>query len=91
MEPKERARRYRARQRGEDVPKIRPGPKLGYKQTAEHIEKRFGPNHLRKGGRFFMNRLRYPWVYWREGERSGRVFWPLPVKWLRFLVRRRCT
>jgi hypothetical protein len=43
----ERARRYRARKRGEDVPKQKPGPPKGYKQTAEHIEKRkrFGADH----------------------------------------------
>lgn len=40
-------RRRRARQRGEDVPKMPPGPKQGYKQTADHIEKRkrFGAEH----------------------------------------------
>jgi len=32
--------RYRARKRGEAVPKVRGGPKLGYRQTQEHIAKR---------------------------------------------------
>jgi len=47
MDAKERTRRYRARQRGEIIPKLPPGPKKGYKQTQEHIEKRkrFGPEH----------------------------------------------
>ena len=47
MDAKERARRYRARKRGENVPKLKPGPQKGYKQTKEHIEKRkrFGPDH----------------------------------------------
>jgi len=40
MTPKERALRYRARKRGEDVPKVRGGPKLGYRQSKEHIAKR---------------------------------------------------
>jgi hypothetical protein len=40
-------RRHRARQRGEDIPKMPPGPKRGYKQTKEHVDKRkrFGPEH----------------------------------------------
>jgi len=38
--PKERAMRYRARKRGEAVPKVRGGPKLGYRQSEEHIAKR---------------------------------------------------
>lgn len=44
---KEATRRYRARQRGEDIPKRSPGAKKGYKQTPEHIQKRkrFGANH----------------------------------------------
>jgi len=40
MTPKERAYRYRARKRGEAVPKVREGPKLGYRQSEEHIAKR---------------------------------------------------
>jgi len=40
MTAKERAWRYRARKRGEAVPKVRGGPKLGYRQTEEHIAKR---------------------------------------------------
>jgi len=40
MSNNETARRYRARKRGEDIPKQKPGPKLGYKQTNEHISKR---------------------------------------------------
>ena len=44
---KERARRYRARKRGENVPKLKSGAPKGYKQTKEHIEKRkrFGSDH----------------------------------------------
>ena len=44
---KEATRRYRARQRGEDVPKLSAGAPKGYKQTEEHIQKRkrFGVNH----------------------------------------------
>jgi len=44
---KEATCRYRARQRGEDVPKLSPGVKRGYKQTTEHIQKRkrFGAEH----------------------------------------------
>ena len=47
MDAKERTRRYRARQRGEIIPKFSPGPKKGYKQSREHIDKRkrFGPEH----------------------------------------------
>jgi len=47
MDANERARRYRARKRGEDVPKEQPGPKPGYQQSEEHINKRkrFGPDH----------------------------------------------
>ena len=47
MDAKERTQRYRARQRGENIPKLAPGPRKGYKQTQEHIEKRkrFGPEH----------------------------------------------
>ena len=47
MDVNERARRYRARKRGENVPKLSPGVKRGYKQTQKHIEKRkrFGPEH----------------------------------------------
>ena len=36
----ERQRRYRARLRGEDIPKLSAGAKKGYKQSPEHIEKR---------------------------------------------------
>ena len=47
MDVNEIARRYRARQRGGDIPKLSPGPKMGYKQTPEHIakRKRFGENN----------------------------------------------
>uniref|UniRef100_A0A6M3J879 Putative homing endonuclease n=1 Tax=viral metagenome TaxID=1070528 RepID=A0A6M3J879_9ZZZZ len=65
----EAARRYRARRRGEDVPKRQPGPKPGYQQTAEHAEKRkrwgadhhawMGENVSEKGGRSRATR-RYP-------------------------------
>ncbi len=34
---KESQRRHRARLRGEDVPRLKPGPKIGYKQSPEHI------------------------------------------------------
>lgn len=34
----ERTRRYRARLRGENVPKLKPGPRKGYKQTEDHIQ-----------------------------------------------------
>src|SRR3990167_11535039 len=39
--------RYRARQRGENVPKRLPGPKPGYQQSPEHVTKRTrsGPEH----------------------------------------------
>lgn len=36
----ERCRRSRARKRGEDIPRLPGGPKIGYKQTAQHIAKR---------------------------------------------------
>ena len=41
------ARRYRERKRGADISRMSPGPKRGYKQTKEHIEKRkrFGVEH----------------------------------------------
>ena len=47
MDANERARKYRARKRGENVPRGKPGPKKGFKQSDEHIEKRkrFGPDH----------------------------------------------
>lgn len=47
MTGKERTARYRARLRGEDVPKLERGPKPGYQQTPEHIEKRkrWGDDH----------------------------------------------
>jgi hypothetical protein len=61
MDANERARRYRARKRGEDVPKAQPGPKPGFKQSPEHVAKRaqWGPEHhawmgeniTEKGGR----------------------------------------
>jgi len=61
LTPAERQARYRARKRGEDVPKLTGGVPLGYKQTPEHVEnrKRFGEDHpawlgddvSRKGGR----------------------------------------
>lgn len=43
----ERQRRFRARQKGENVPKLPAGQKKGYKQTPEHIQKRkrFGVGH----------------------------------------------
>lgn len=37
---KERQRRYRLRQKGEDVPFEPLGPKPGFKQSEEHIQKR---------------------------------------------------
>lgn len=47
MDAAERQRRYRARKKGFDVPKLKPGPKPGYKQSADHIEKRkrWGDEH----------------------------------------------
>ncbi len=36
----ERQRRHRARLKGVDIPKLKPGVKKGYKQTKEHVEKR---------------------------------------------------
>jgi len=50
MDMNESARRYRARKRGERVPLLKRGPKRGYKQSREHIEKRkrFGAEHWRK-------------------------------------------
>jgi len=49
----ERAARYRARKKGEAVPTLKPGPKRGYKQSKEHIEKRkrFGEEHHSWAGR----------------------------------------
>ena len=43
----ERAARYRAKMRGENVVELKRGPKRGYKQTKDHIEKRKrrGPEH----------------------------------------------
>ena len=43
----ERAARYRARKRGEAVPVLPRGPKPGFKQPPEQIEKRkrWGPDH----------------------------------------------
>lgn len=43
----ERIARYKARKRGEVVPELKPGVKVGYKQTPEHIEKRkrWGKDH----------------------------------------------
>lgn len=40
MDAAERQRRYAARKRGEDVPKVKAGPKPGYKQSPDHIAKR---------------------------------------------------
>lgn len=40
MDVNERARRYRARKRGEDVPKLQPGAKRGYVQSPDHVAKR---------------------------------------------------
>lgn len=47
MDANERARRYRARKRGESVTKVKPGPKPGFVQSTEHIakRKRFGSEH----------------------------------------------
>lgn len=47
MDANERARRYRARKRGEAIEKGRPGPKLGFRQSPEHVAKRtkWGPDH----------------------------------------------
>lgn len=52
MSRKEIDARSRARRRGEDVPKMQPGPKPGYKQTSEHIAKRlmWGEAHPRWRG-----------------------------------------
>ena len=43
----ERAARHRAKVRGDDVIELKRGPKSGYKQTIDHIEKRkrFGAKH----------------------------------------------
>lgn len=55
MSSAERMRRCRARKRGENVPKMRPGVKRGYKQTPEHIAatkagiKSGAEHHLWKG------------------------------------------
>lgn len=53
--------RFRARKRGEDVPKLKPGVEKGYKQTAEHVakRKRFGRDH-------------HAWVGDQVSLRSGR-------------------
>jgi len=40
LTPNERAARFRARKRGETVPTLQPGPKEGFKQSAEHVAKR---------------------------------------------------
>ena len=63
----ERAARWRARKRGEEIPKMSPGVKKGYKQTTQHIEKRikYGENHhnwlgdkiVRRSGRTRAERL----------------------------------
>jgi len=60
MDANERARRYRARKRGEDIPKLKPGPKEGYMQDAEHVEKRMrsGPEHHHWDGAPTLNALR---------------------------------
>jgi len=52
LTPNERAARYRARQRGEDVPLMKRGPKKGFKQSPEHIAKRIrvgAEHHAWKG------------------------------------------
>lgn len=61
MDDAERARRYRARKRGENVPKGQPGPKPGYKQAAEHVEKRkrWGADH-------------HAWVGEQTTDKNGR-------------------
>ena len=61
LSPKERTRRYRAKKRGESIEVLPLGPKKGYKQSADHVEKRkrFGVEHANwigddvseKGGR----------------------------------------
>ena len=51
MEVKERVRRCRARKRGESVPLMKPGPKVGYRQTEEHKRNRFGKGRVRVKGR----------------------------------------
>lgn len=58
---KEATRRYRARLRGEDVPHLRKGVAVGYKQSVEHVAKRIrlgekhhawmGEDISEKGGR----------------------------------------
>jgi hypothetical protein len=48
MTPAERQKRYRL-----GLPKLKPGPKRGFKQSADHIEKRkrFGSYHHHWGGK----------------------------------------
>jgi hypothetical protein len=63
----ERMRRYRARLRGEDIPREHGGTPKGYKQAADHVakRKRFGAEHhgwvgeavSEKGGRTRAQRL----------------------------------
>lgn len=40
MDTNERAKQYRARKRGENVPKKKPGPAPGYKHSPESVAKR---------------------------------------------------
>jgi len=42
-----RAQRYRLRQKGVEVPRLSPGPRIGFKQSAEHVAKRtrWGDEH----------------------------------------------
>lgn len=61
MDAAERQRRHRARKKGLDVPKVKPGPKPGYKQSAEHVEKRkrWGDEH-------------HAWTGESTGDKNGR-------------------
>ena len=47
MDGKERTARYRARLRGEAIPREKPGPKPGYEQSPAHVakRKRWGADH----------------------------------------------
>src|SRR5438105_2322784 len=49
MDGRERTARYRARLRGAPIPLERPGPKQGFKQSTEHVNKRkrWGEDHPR--------------------------------------------
>lgn len=59
MDANERARRYRARKRGESVPLIKPGPKPGYQQSLAHAAKRarWGPEHHAWKGKAVSDRI----------------------------------